>query len=87
MTNKKPIKELKKEIKEIDKRIEGLRIEKQTIENKGCLSDHELDERDKKTNALVREIIYLNNEKKFISQSLANIERDKWIKKKGFQKL
>ncbi len=84
MIKNKTIKELKKEIKEIEKRIHRLKVEKQTIENKGCFSDQELDERDKKINTINSEIIYLDKEKKFISQSITNIEGKKWIKKRGF---
>ena len=87
MTNRKTIKELKKEIKEIEKRVHRLKLEKQTVEDKGCFSDRELNERDKKINAINNEIIFLNKETISISQSIANIEGEKWIKKRGFDNL
>tara|TARA_B100000315_G_scaffold177063_1_gene165604 strand:+ start:639 stop:896 length:258 start_codon:yes stop_codon:yes gene_type:complete len=85
MSNNKTTKELKKELKMLEKKIHGLKIQIQKIENKGCFSDQELNERDKKINDTNNEIISLNKEKESISLSMANIEGKKWIKKRGFQ--
>lgn len=85
MTNRKTIKELKKEIKKIEEKIHYLKIQTQKIENEGCLSDQELNQRDKKINANNDEILFLNKEKFSISQSISNILGKKWIKKGRFQ--
>ena len=84
MVSNKSIKELKKEIKEIDKRTLDLSVEKQAIENKGCFSDCELHEKDRKVNAINKNIHNLNYEKKSLLRSIANIEGKNWIKKTGF---
>lgn len=83
MTNNKTVKEFKREIKEINVKIEGLKAEKHLIESKGCFSDHELDERDKKINAINNEIHYLEKEKIYIKQSIVTIENKKWLNNKG----
>ncbi|HJN02835.1 MAG: hypothetical protein QF907_02300 [Nitrospinota bacterium] len=84
MANSKIIKELKKEVKKIEKMIHELKTKIQKIEKEGCLSDQELNEKDKKIGTINNEIIYLNKEKFFLSQSIVSIEGTKWIKKSSF---
>ena len=81
MANSKIIKELKKEVKKIEKMIHELKTKIQKIEKEGCLSDQELNE---KIGTINNEIIYLNKEKFFLSQSIVSIEGTKWIKKSSF---
>ena len=66
MANSKIIKELKKEVKKIEKMIHELKTKIQKIEKEGCLSDQELNEKDKKIGTINNEIIYLNKEKIFL---------------------
>jgi len=58
MINNNSFKGLKKEIKEIKKKIERLGVEKKTIENKGCFSDSELEEREKKSKRLKTKLVF-----------------------------
>lgn len=81
--NKKTAKELKKETKEVDKRITKLQAEKKAVENKGCFSDQELNEREKKIKSLNNQIRFLGEEKKHIAQSLVDINNKSWLKRKG----
>ena len=81
MNNTKTVKDLKKEIKVIDKKIYGLEVEKQKIESKGCFSDHELDERDKKINGINKETVHLHNEKEYMAQNIVNLALKKWLEK------
>ncbi len=83
MFNKRTTKELKKETKEIEKKIATLKVEKRAIENKGCFSDHELNEREKKIIAINNQMRHLDNEKKHIMQSIVNIKNKRWLKKKA----
>ena len=85
MANSKIIKELKKEVKKIEKMIHELKTKIQKIEKEGCLSDQELNEKDKKIDTINNEIIYLHKEKIFLSQSIVSIKGKKWIKKKRIQ--
>lgn len=82
MVSRKNIKELKIAIKEIEKRIASMKTEKIAVESKGCFSDLELNEREKKINAINKEIHYLDTEKSHILQDIVNIEREKWLKKR-----
>ena len=82
MRTQKTLKELKRESREIEKKITLLQTETRAIESKGCFSDQELDEREKKINAITKEVRYLDREKKFIMQDAVNIEREKWLKRR-----
>jgi len=83
MNNNNSIKSLKKEIKEVKKKIERLGVEKKIIENKGCFSDSELEEREKKINAINKEVLFLDKEIIHIMQSMGNLQRGKWHKKRS----
>lgn len=79
MTTKK----LKKETKEIDKKVKKLQAETRAVENKGCFSDQELNEREKKIKTINNQIRFLGEEKKHIAQSLVNIKNKSWLKTTG----
>lgn len=81
--NKMTTKKLKKETKEIDKKVKKLQAETRAVENKGCFSDQELNEREKKIKTINNQIRFLGEEKKHIAQSLVNIKNKSWLKTTG----
>lgn len=81
MMDKKNVRQLKNEVKAIEKKISSLEIGKRRMESKGCFSDQELSARDKKVNAVNSDIRFLINEMEKIKQDMVSIEREKLLKK------